>query len=72
MDACTRRSLSLTHATATAHSPHAMRGAATSYPPPPPPARRFGDEHPGFDFRDAAINGQVPDPRTFMGGVKYG
>lgn len=29
---------------------------------------RFQEENPGFDFRDAQINGQVPDPRTFMGG----
>ena len=27
--------------------------------------------HPGFDFRSAEFNGQVPDPRAFMGGVKY-
>ncbi len=32
---------------------------------------RFGEENPGFDFRDAEFNGQVPDPRTFMGGIKY-
>ena len=32
---------------------------------------RFQEEHPGFDFRDANINGSVPDPRTFMGGVGY-
>jgi hypothetical protein len=32
---------------------------------------RFQEEHPGFDFRDAEFNGGVPDPRTFMGGVKY-
>lgn len=32
---------------------------------------RFGEENPGFDFRDAQFNGAVPDPRTFMGGVKY-
>lgn len=32
---------------------------------------RFQQENPGFDFRDADFNGSVPDPRTFMGGVKY-
>ena len=32
---------------------------------------RFSEENPGFDFRDAQFNGAVPDPRTFMGGIKY-
>ena len=32
---------------------------------------RFQEENPGFDFRDATFNGDVPDPRTFMGGVGY-
>eukprot|EP00584_Thalassiosira_punctigera_P023883 CAMPEP_0172554180 /NCGR_PEP_ID=MMETSP1067-20121228/53541_1 /TAXON_ID=265564 ORGANISM="Thalassiosira punctigera, Strain Tpunct2005C2" /NCGR_SAMPLE_ID=MMETSP1067 /ASSEMBLY_ACC=CAM_ASM_000444 /LENGTH=249 /DNA_ID=CAMNT_0013342501 /DNA_START=22 /DNA_END=771 /DNA_ORIENTATION=- len=32
---------------------------------------RFQEENPGFDFRDAKFNGEVPDPRTFMGGVGY-
>jgi hypothetical protein len=32
---------------------------------------RFQEENPGFDFRGAEFNGEVPDPRTFMGGVKY-
>eukprot|EP00980_Cylindrotheca_fusiformis_P014646 scaffold3978_cov99-Cylindrotheca_fusiformis.AAC.3 len=32
---------------------------------------RFQEEHPGFDFRDADFNGAVPEPRVFMGGVKY-
>mmetsp|Transcript_21855 Transcript_21855/g.33366 ORF Transcript_21855/g.33366 Transcript_21855/m.33366 type:complete len:196 (+) Transcript_21855:65-652(+) len=32
---------------------------------------RFQEENPGFDFRDAKFNGAAPDPRTFMGGVKY-
>ena len=32
---------------------------------------RFQEEHPGFDFRSAEFNGQVPDLRAFMGGVKY-
>jgi len=31
---------------------------------------RFGEEHPGFDFSGADVSGAVPDPRTFMGGVK--
>ncbi len=29
---------------------------------------RFQEENPGFDFSQAEVNGQVPDPRTFMGG----
>lgn len=32
---------------------------------------RFQEENPGFDFRGAEFNGAVPDPRVFMGGVKY-
>ena len=32
---------------------------------------RFQEENPGMDFRGAQFNGSVPDPRTFMGGVKY-
>ena len=32
---------------------------------------RFQQENPGFDFSDAAMNGNVPDAREFMGGVKY-
>lgn len=32
---------------------------------------RFQEENPGMDFRDAEINGSIPDPRTFMGGVRY-
>ena len=31
---------------------------------------RFGAEHPGFDFRDAAVTGEVPDAREFMGGMR--
>jgi hypothetical protein len=31
---------------------------------------RFGAEHPGFDFRDAAVSGEVPDAREFMGGMR--
>lgn len=33
--------------------------------------QRFQEENPGFDFRGADFNGSVPDPRSFMGGVKY-
>ncbi|KAG7366291.1 HSP20-like chaperone [Nitzschia inconspicua] len=33
--------------------------------------QRFQEENPGFDFRGAEFNGSVPDPRNFMGGVKY-
>ncbi|GMF09393.1 unnamed protein product [Phytophthora lilii] len=32
---------------------------------------RFQEENPGFDFSNAEFNGSAPDPRTFMGGVKY-
>uniref|UniRef100_A0A6T6EEF4 CS domain-containing protein n=2 Tax=Craspedostauros australis TaxID=1486917 RepID=A0A6T6EEF4_9STRA len=32
---------------------------------------RFHEENPGMDFRDATFNGEVPDARTFMGGVNY-
>ena len=32
---------------------------------------RFQEENPGMDFRGASFNGEVPDPRSFMGGVKY-
>jgi hypothetical protein len=32
---------------------------------------RFQEEHGGFDFSDAEINGNVPDPKTFMGGIKH-
>ncbi|KAM3142234.1 NudC domain-containing protein 2 [Paramecium bursaria] len=31
---------------------------------------RFQQEHPGFDFSSADVNGMVPDARTFMGGIK--
>jgi hypothetical protein len=31
---------------------------------------RFQVEHPGFDFSSATFNGQVPNPRTFMGGLR--
>ena len=32
---------------------------------------RFQAENPGFDFSGASFNGQVPDPKTFMGGMAY-
>ncbi|KAI9911509.1 hypothetical protein PsorP6_009265 [Peronosclerospora sorghi] len=32
---------------------------------------RFQEENPGFDFSNAEFNGAAPDPRKFMGGVKY-
>ena len=32
---------------------------------------RFQAENPGFDFSGASFNGQVPDPKNFMGGVGY-
>lgn len=32
---------------------------------------RFQEEHAGFDFSDAEVNGMVPDPKEFMGGIKY-
>lgn len=32
---------------------------------------RFQEENPGFDFSGAEFSGNVPDPRTFMDGVKY-
>lgn len=32
---------------------------------------RFQEENPGFDFSGATFNGEVPDAKTFMGGVGY-
>lgn len=32
---------------------------------------RWQEEHPGMDFRGAKFNGSAPDPRTYMGGVRY-
>lgn len=32
---------------------------------------RFQEENPGFDFSGADFNGNVVDPRSFMGGVRY-
>lgn len=31
---------------------------------------RFNEEHAGFDFSEAQISGNVPDPRNFLGGMK--
>lgn len=31
---------------------------------------RFQEEHGGFDFSDAEVTGSVPDPKTFLGGIK--
>ena len=31
---------------------------------------RFSKENPGFDFSNAQMNGNVPDPKEFMGGVR--
>ena len=33
--------------------------------------QRFGEENPGFDFSGADFNGNIPNAREFMGGVKY-
>jgi hypothetical protein len=33
--------------------------------------QRFGEEHAGFDFSGAEFSGTAPDPREFMGGLKY-
>ena len=33
--------------------------------------QRFQAENPGFDFSGATFNGQVPDTKTFMGGIGY-
>ena len=32
---------------------------------------RIYTQNPGFDFSGAEFNGAVPDPQTFMGGVRY-
>ena len=32
---------------------------------------RWQEENPGMDFRNAEFNGNVPNPRTYMGGVRY-
>lgn len=32
---------------------------------------RFQEEHPGFDFSGAEFSGSAPDPREFLGGIKY-
>jgi hypothetical protein len=31
---------------------------------------RFQEEHPGFDFSQAQFTGNVPNPSTFLGGIK--
>ncbi|KAH8582936.1 CS domain-containing protein [Cryptosporidium sp. chipmunk genotype I] len=31
---------------------------------------RFQRENPGFDFSNAEFNGNIPDPRKFMGGIR--
>lgn len=31
---------------------------------------RFQEEHPGFDFSGAEINGNIPSAKEFMGGLK--
>jgi len=31
----------------------------------------FFFKNPGFDFSGAEFNGMAPDPRNFMGGIKY-
>uniref|UniRef100_A0A0C9RHR9 TSA: Wollemia nobilis Ref_Wollemi_Transcript_20051_800 transcribed RNA sequence n=1 Tax=Wollemia nobilis TaxID=56998 RepID=A0A0C9RHR9_9CONI len=33
--------------------------------------QRFQEENPGFDFSQAEFSGNCPDPKTFMGGIKY-
>nr|GMD26895.1 nudC domain-containing protein 2 [Ipomoea batatas] len=32
--------------------------------------QRFQEENPGFDFSQAQFNGNCPDPRSFMGGIR--
>jgi len=32
---------------------------------------RLQEDYPGFDFRGASFNGDIPDPRNFMGGIQY-
>ncbi|KAJ9540695.1 hypothetical protein OSB04_027201 [Centaurea solstitialis] len=33
--------------------------------------QRFQEENPGFDFSQAQFSGDCPDPRTFMGGIRF-
>ncbi|KAK1318092.1 hypothetical protein QJS10_CPB04g01753 [Acorus calamus] len=33
--------------------------------------QRFQEENPGFDFSQAQFSGSCPDPKTFMGGVRF-
>ncbi len=46
---------------------HVLRPCARHCSGAPPVA-----QHPGFDFSGATFNGQVPNPRTFMGGTNIG
>jgi len=32
---------------------------------------RFQEENPGFDFRGAKFNGEAPDPRSFLNGIRH-
>lgn len=53
----------------TALLPHPPIPTSGPNPPnpltPPPPSV----QHPGFDFSQATFNGEVPNPRTFLGGM---
>ncbi len=44
---------------------------ADTEPSPTRPSPTTPTQNPGFDFSNAQFNGSVPDPQTFMGGVKY-
>lgn len=44
---------------------------SSSLPSPCFAVRAHWSQNPGFDFSGADFNGQVPDARSFMGGVKY-
>lgn len=33
--------------------------------------KKLFKKHPGFDFSNAEMNGMVPDPKKFMGGLNY-
>ena len=37
---------------------------------PVPPHYALCMQHPGFDFSGATFNGEAPNPRSFMGGMK--
>jgi hypothetical protein len=49
---------------------HALDAAAAQQDQQRLLLERFQVEHPGFDFSGAKVNGEVPNPRTFMGGMK--